>query len=344
MPSGFFSFGWVMPTLDVDFLRETSERAFVNSGVGEGVARQVVGLLIQANLAGHDSHGVVRIPSYVHAVQNGRVDPDAIVEVLDDGPTFARLKGNRAFGQVVLCRAVEIALEKSASAAISMVSVYEYSHCGQLGAYAGMIAEKDRVGMLFLGKQRGSVVPAGGKKGRLYQNTLAIALPSAGDFPVVLDMATSVAPFGKILVKRARNEPCPEGWLVDGEGKPTTDPFTDLSGGNGGLLPLGVPHAGHKGSGLTFVLGILASALSGAYETGEGTLVMAINPDMFGGRDAFLEQVSACVAYLQETEPVRGVDRVLVPGERSYEATEEKKREGVFIEDSTWDQIREFAL
>lgn len=332
-----------MPTLDQEHLREMSEKAFVKAGVGKSVASQVVHLLIQANLAGHDSHGVVRIPSYVQAVKNGRVDPEAVVEVIDDGPTFTRLKGNRAFGQVALSKAVEVALEKASQSAISMVSVYEYSHCGQLGAYAAQIAQQDCVGMLFLGKQRGSVVPTGGKKGRLYQNTLAIALPSEGAFPVVLDMATSVAPFGKILVKRARNEQCPEGWLVDEDGKPTTDPFTDLSGGKGGLLPLGVPNAGHKGSGLTFVMGILATALSGANESGEGTLVVAINPAIFGDKDTFLEQVLDGVNYLQETEPVEGVDRVIVPGQRSHEETEQKKRDGIFVEDSTWEQIREFA-
>ena len=332
-----------MPTLDADHLRDISKRAFVKAGVGQTVAEQVVQLLIQANLAGHDSHGVVRIPSYVNAVRNGRVDPNASIDVLDDGPTFTRLKGNRAFGQVALSKAVDVALEKSAQSAMSMVSVYEYSHCGQLGAYAARIAAEGCVGMLFLGKQRGSVVPTGGKKGRLYQNTLAIALPSDGDFPVVLDMATSVAPFGKILVKRARNEQCPEGWLVDEDGNPTTDPFTDLSGGKGGLLPLGVPNAGHKGSGLTFVMGILATALSGANESGEGTLVVAINPAIFGDKDSFMQQVSACVDYMQDTEPADGVDRVIVPGQRSYEETEQKKREGIFVEDSTWDQIRELA-
>jgi uncharacterized oxidoreductase len=224
-----------------------------------------------------------------------------------------------------------------------MVSVYEYSHCGQLGAYAAMLAEEDRIGLLFLGKQRGAVVPAGGKQGRLYQNTLAMALPSDGAFPVVLDMATSVAPFGKILVKRARNEACPEGWLVDAEGNPSTDPFLDLSGGEGGLLPLGVPYAGHKGSGLTFVLGILATALSGSLGNGEGTLIMAINPALFGGTDLFKQEVAACVSYLQETESVDGVDNVLAPGERSFYETERRKRDGIFVEDGTWDKIQELA-
>ena len=333
-----------MPTLNVDVLRDVSERAFVNSGVGDDVSLQVVRLLIQANLAGHDSHGVVRIPGYCQAVQSGRIDPNASIEVLDESPMSARLKGNGHFGQVVLSRGVEVALEKSAQAAIAMVSVYNYSHCGQLGAYAAMLAEEDRIGMLFLGKQRGAVVPTGGKKGRLYQNTLAIALPSDGPFPVVLDMATSVAPFGKILVKRARNEACPEGWLVDAEGNPSTDPFLDLSNGEGGLLPLGVPTAGHKGSGLTFVMGILATALSGSLDGGEGTLIMAINSELFGGgTDLLKQEVAACVSYLHETEVAEDIDQVLAPGERSFYETERRNRDGIFVESGTWEKIQELA-
>ncbi|MCZ6633044.1 MAG: Ldh family oxidoreductase [bacterium] len=332
-----------MPVLSVETLRTASEQTFVRAGVSKEVAQHVVGLLIRANLAGHDSHGVVRIPGYVDQLIAGRIVPDAEVEILDETPTSARLKGNHHFGQVVLARGAEVAISKSEQAPVSLVTAYQYSHCGQLGAYAAMLTEADRVGIVLLGKQRGAVVPAGGKSGRLYQNTLAIALPSTKPFPVVLDMATCVAPFGKVLVRRARNELCPEGWLVDADGNPSRDPFLDFSAGEGGLLPLGSPQVGHKGSGLTFVLGILATALSGAGGQGEGTLIMAVNPAFFGDPNGFREEVALCVDYLNETSPIEGVDRVLAPGERSYLESRRRQAEGIYVEDSTWDKIQELA-
>ena len=328
-----------MPTVAAAELVELTTRIFIAVGAPQDDARLVARLLVKANLAGHDSHGVVRIPSYVEGIVAGRICPGAAVEVQDENPSMARLRGRGNFGQVVLTKAVELALAKSAAQPLAMVAATQYSHCGQLGSYAGMMAREKRVGLVLLGKQRGAVVPWGGRTGRMYQNTLALAVPSRRPFPVVLDMATSVAPFGKILVKRARDEPCPEGWLVDREGKPATDPHLDFNKGEAGMLPLGGELAGHKGSGLTFVLGLLTTALAGAGASLEGTLVMAIDPTVYMTLDQFLDQVDGYIDYLHQSEPAAGVAAVLVPGQRSHEETQRRLREGIWVEEDTWDKI-----
>ena len=333
-----------MPTLPVDQLREVATTVFRRVHVPEEDARLIAGLLVKANLAGHDSHGVVRIPSYIEGVKQGQIRPGAELQVLDETPTSVRLKGGNNFGQVVLTRGIERALEKSAQAPISMVTVMQYSHCGQLGSYAQMLAAQNRIGMVLLGKQRGVVVPWGGRQGRLYQNTMSLAIPSRKPFPLVLDMATSVAPFGKILVQQARDEPCPEGWIVDAEGNPSTDPHLDFSRGEGGMLPLGGPLAGHKGSGLSFVLGLLVTALSGAGSELEGTLIIAINPATYTPMNHFMDEVDHYIDYLHATPPAAGFDQVLAPGERSYRESQRRRQEGIYVEPGTWEQIQALAV
>ena len=332
-----------MPVITADILTDTTATALRRAGVPCSEAALVTRLLVKANLAGHDSHGVVRVPGYIRAVRSGRIRANASIDVIHNTSTSARVLGNRSFGQIVVSRAVEVALAISRGSGLSLVSAQGYSHCGQLGSYAEMASAAGQIGLVILGKQRGALVPWGGRGGRLYQNTLAIAVPSHKPHPVVLDMAASVAPFGKILMKRMRNEQCPDGWLVDADGNPSNDPNLDLSGGGGGLLPLGSPVAGHKGSGLAFMLGILATVLSGQGAGGEGLLVMTIDPDPFTSIEALKSEVDAYVDYLNESPAAPGVDRVLVPGERSYLETQRRTREGVYVEQNTWDEIVDLA-
>ena len=332
-----------MPIVPADQLRQVSIAAFQKAGVSNDAASLITNLLIKANLAGHDSHGVIRIPDYIGGVRKDHIRPHAEIQILQETPTSAKIDGGAGFGQVVLTDGVEIALQKSNRAPISLVTVTNYSHCGQLGSYAQMISAKDRIGILLLGKQKGAVVPWGAITGRLYQNTLAVSVPSNKPFPVVLDMATSVAPFGKILMKRARNEPCPAGWLINAAGTPTNNPHLDLSAGEAGLLPLGGLAAGNKGSGLTFMLGILATMLPGAGAGGEGTLIIAINPEYFMSIDAFKIEVNQFIDYLHETPPATEFEGVLVPGERSHRETQRQLQEGLFVEEKTWKEIQALA-
>ena len=173
---------------------------------------------------------------------------------------------------------------------------------------------------------------------------MALAIPSRKPFPLVLDMATSIAPYGKILLQQTRNEPCPEGWIVDAEGNPSTDPHLDFSRGEGGILPLGGPLAGHKGSGLSFFLGLLVSALSGGKSELEGSLIIAINPTICTPLEHFLDEVDSYIDYLHSTPPAPGFDDVLAPGERSYQESQRRQLEGIYIEPETWGKIQALAV
>lgn len=332
-----------MPTLSAKDLKQVTYTAFYRAGVPEEEARLVAELLVEANLAGHDSHGVINAPYYINGIKQGRIKTGVIPRIAGETSTSAQINGGGGLGQVVLNYAAKMAIQKSEKNPIALVTATDYAHCGQLGCYARMLSDEDLIGLVLLGRSGGEgyIAPWGGREGRFYINTLAIALPSNQPFAVLLDMATSVVPYGKVELKHARKEPCPEGWIVDAEGNPSTDP-QDLFNG-GALLPLGGATAGHKGSGLAFMVGLLAATLSGAVLEGEGTLLIAINPQHFMPIAAFKEEVDRYVDSVHTIPPAEGFDKVLVPGERSYLETQKRLKKGLFVESGTWRKITALA-
>ena len=332
-----------MPIISVDHLTDISLETFDRAGVEPEQAQLVTRLLIKANLSGHDSHGVVRIPSYISGIRSKQIRPNAPLQIGNQTATSAQVDGHHCFGQVVLTRAAELARQKSLQAPLSLITATNYSHCGQLGAYAEQISSADQIGIVIIGRSAGAVVPYGGRTGRLYQSTLAISTPSNKAFPIVLDMATSVAPFGKILMKRTRNESCPDGWLIDPQGQPVTDPQVDLSNGEAGLLPLGGITSGQKGSGLTFMLNLLAITLANVEEQVEGALIIAINPAFFLPLSDLKSAADGLVDRLHQTPAIDGFNSVLVPGERSYQETKRRRQEGILVENDTWNKLQELA-
>ncbi len=332
-----------MPIVSVKDLTQTTFTAFQKAGVPKEEAHLVTDLLVKANLAGHDSHGVINASYYLKGIQKGYITTGVTPRIIKETPTSATINGNNGLGQVVLTHAAQVAVQKSEENPLVLVTANNYHHCGQLGSYARMISDQDRIGLVLLGRRGGEgyIVPWGGQKGRFYINTLTIALPSNQPFPVLLDMATSVVPYGKVELRYARQEACPEGWIVDAEGNPSTDP-RDLFNG-GALLPLGGTTAGHKGSGLAFMVGLLAATLSGAKLAAEGTLIIAINPKHFIPLATFKEEVDRYVDSVHTTLPAKGFDAVLVPGERSYLETKKRLKKGIFVEEETWEKIGSWA-
>jgi uncharacterized oxidoreductase len=332
-----------MPTVSVKELKHVAYTAFYNAGVPEDEAHLIADLLVKANLAGHDSHGVINAPYYIKAIKKGRIKPGINPQIIEETATSAQINGGRGLGQVVLSYAAKVAIQKSETSPIALVTATNYSHCGQLGSYARMLSNEDRIGLALLGRRGGEgyIAPWGGSKGRFYINTLAIALPSNQPFTVLLDMATSVVPYGKVELKHARQEACPEGWIIDAQGNPSTDP-RDLFNG-GALLPLGGATAGHKGSGLAFMVGLLAATIAGAELEAEGALLIAINPQYFMPPTTFKEEVDRYVEFVHATPPAEGFDTVLVPGERSYLETQKRLKKGVFVEKETWEKLVSLA-
>jgi uncharacterized oxidoreductase len=337
-----------VPTLAADRLESLATRIFAALGTPEPDARWVASLLIRANLRGHDSHGVIRIPQYVGSVRKGETNPRPAMQVLLDSPTTAVVDGDLGFGQVVARRATEVALEKAAHHGLAGVGVRRSNHIGRLADYAEMAAERGYVGMVWTNAATAvSVVPYGGMARRLSTNPLAVAVPGPnGGVALSVDMATSVVAEGKVRVKRNRKEALPEGWAIDGAGRSVTDSTAFYGPPRAGLLPMG----GHKGTALALVVEVMAGILSGSGAIGptpgpvlNGTFVLLVEVERFLPLSEFTKQVTDLVAFVKSSEPAPGVGGVMVPGEPEARMERERRARGIPVEDETWRQIEEIA-
>ncbi|MBI3454239.1 MAG: Ldh family oxidoreductase [Candidatus Rokubacteria bacterium] len=338
-----------MPVVMPDQLHRLAVALYERAGVAPEDARIVADHQVGANLAGHDSHGVVLLPTYLDRIRKGHIVPGAPIEILDETPTTARVNGNWGFGQVVSTRAMELAIAKARRQHVAIVSVFRQSHVGRLGDYPLMAARAGLVGLMMCdsGRAPKQVAPFGGREARLGTNPLSIAFPGDLEAPILIDMATSAAAGGKILVARARHEAIPLGWLVDKEGKPTTDPRALAAGG--AMLPLGGPQ-GYKGSALSFAVETLAAILPGLGfgvdpegRHNDGAFLLAFDPGAFRPLAGFKAEVSAFARYLKATPPAEGFTEVLYPGEIEYRTEQRRRREGIPIEDETWEKLAALA-
>ena len=338
-----------MPKFTAEQLRKITEDIFEAAGVPKTESEIVSQHLVEANLAGVDSHGVIRIPQYVKAIQTGKITPGAPLKVIQETPSSTLINGNRGFGQVIAQQAMSVAIKKARRNVISAVSVYNCNHVGRLASYTMMAADEEMIGMMMVNAGGGgqTVAPFGGIARRLATNPISIAVPTGKTNPIVLDIATSVAPEGKIRAMRNRGEQVKEGWIIDHNGRPTTNPNDFYRPPKGALLPLGGA-AGHKGFGLGFIIDILAGGLSGAgcskknaEPPGDGILIIVIDIQRFTPLDAFLDSVVELVEYVKSSPTAPGFDEILVPGEPEFRERKKRLKSGIFIDETTWRQIKE---
>jgi len=230
-----------VPTIAAARLETLATRIFAALGVPEGDARWVATLLVRANLRGHDSHGVIRIPQYVGSIRKGETNPRPAMKLLRDTTTTAVVDGDLGLGQVAARRATEVALEKASRQGLAGVGVHRSNHIGRLADYAEMAAERGFVGLVWTNAPTAvSVVPYGGIGRRLSTNPLAMAVPGpSGGVAISVDMATSIVAEGKVRVRRNRKEALPEGWAIDAAGRPVTDSGGFYGPPRAGLLPMG---------------------------------------------------------------------------------------------------------
>ncbi len=337
-----------MPTLPAPQLQDLATRIFAALGAPEADARWIATLLVRANLRGHDSHGVIRIPQYAGAVRKGGVNPRPAMTVLQETPTTAIVDGDVGFGQVVARHATEVALDKAARHGLAAVGVRRAYHVGRLADYVELAAERGFVGLMWTNAASAvSVVPHGGIDRRLSTNPLAVAVPGPdGGIALSVDMATSIVAEGKVRVKRNRKEPLPVGWAIDPEGRPMTDSAAFYGPQRAGLLPM----AGHKGTALGLVVEVMGGILSGAGAIGappgpgvNGCLILLVEIERFLPLADFTRQVRDLAAFVKSSQPAPGVSEVLVPGEPEARAERERGAGGIPVEDETWRQIEEIA-
>jgi LDH2 family malate/lactate/ureidoglycolate dehydrogenase len=298
--------------------------------------------MAEADLQGSDGHGVSRLPQYARRIKAGGFNVRPNIHVVREQAGMALLNGDNGMGHLVMKRAAEIAIEKARSTGIAWVSSQFSNHAGPASLYATMPLAHDMIGLYFAVGNANHLPPWGGLDMLLSTNPIAAAIPAGSEKPIVLDMATTVAAYGKIKTKALRSETMPEGWMIDRQGKPLTDP---KRADEGMLLPLGGMEAGYKGYGLAMIIGLLAGTLGGAAMgrdvidfnhdddsvTNTGQAIAAINVAAFGDVAVFKASVDALVRDFRNSQRIPGVDRIFVPGERSHETRATRARVGIPI-------------
>ena len=341
-----------MPTLAVERLRQLGTAILDALGSPHERSAWVVETLVRSNLAGHDSHGFMRVLQYAAHVREGHIDPSADVVSLRETAATALLDAQRTWGQVAAKEAMERAIEMAAVQGIAMVALQNCPHIGRLGEYVLMAAERDMIGTAFVNSQTngsGNVVPWGGIDGRFTPTPLAFAAPSGLDWHVLVDITASVMPEGKLRDYHYRDVLLPPDVIIDAEGKPTRDAKDFYGPPMGGILPLGGP-VGHKGYALGVMIEMLAGGLSGAgYVSeaaeahGNGVLFQVMNVTAFEDIKSFKRRTRELITHVKSSQPRDGVDEVLFPGEPEHRTALRRQRDGIELPESLWEAISELA-
>ena len=331
-----------------DRLRDYVIGVCTSLGSDPAEAGLVADQLVDANLAGHDSHGVGMVPFYVDAVKAGRLFCNRHATVASDRGAVMVIDGNRAFGQVAGFEATTMAIERAASTGVALVGLRDSFHIGRIGHWGEQCARAGMVSIHFVNVagHAPSVAPHGGADGRFVTNPVCIAIPSRGDTPAaLLDMATSVVAMGKVRVSRNKGEQVRQGALLDQDGKATTDPEVMFDDTTGALVAFGE----HKGSGLAMMCEILGAALLGGqtiapHHERDGAalnsmLSFVIDPDALGGRDTLINEAEAFLQYVQASRPRDGFDEVLLPGEPE-QRSRAARAAGVPVDGATLAELR----
>jgi len=311
-------------------------RAFEAVGVSTAEAKVIAELMTRADVNGADGHGVFRLPQYIRRIKGGAVNIKPTIRVEREAAGMALVDGDNGMGHLVMRFATEKAIEKAKTAGTAWVGVKASNHAGPASLYASMPIEHDMIGLYLAVGNANHLAAWGGLDMLLSTNPIAVGVPAGTEPPIVLDMATTVAAYGKVKTSAQRGETMPEGWMIDRQGKPLTDP---KRAGEGLLLPIG----GYKGYGLALVFGLLAGTLNGAAmgrdvvdfnnddstATNTGHVIVAINVTMFRDIAKFKTSVDQLVRDIRSSKRLPGVDAIRLPGEQSHAKRLERTRLGI---------------
>ena len=343
-----------MPTVTAQEIERIVHHILHAAGAPDEHARTVAQHLADNNLAGHDSHGLIRVIQYVKQIKEGAIVPDATPVIATETPTTAQVDGHRTFGQVGAKFAAQVAIDKAKQSGVSCVTIRNLGHLGRLGAYAEMAAAAGFAAIIYCcgGGHGLCQVPFGGRERRLSTNPIAMSFPSDLKGPISTDIATAVVAEGKLRIYKASGHRIPNGWVLDSEGRSSNDPNDFYKGG--ALLPLGGSE-GHKGYTLAFMADVFGGILSrGGFPGSPGecfsnnSLIVAIDVERFAPLETVKAEVSRMAKHMKETPLAEGSQGILYPGEKEIRTRLERRAKGADIEKATWDQvmtlIREYAL
>jgi L-2-hydroxycarboxylate dehydrogenase (NAD+) len=328
--------GTTQPRVGITELTGFIARALASAGVPPDDATKVAALMAEADARGGDAHGIFRLPQYVKQLQSGGINARPNIRIVSDRGGSALIDGDNGLGHLVMKRAAELAIEKARQCGIGWVGTRHSNHSGSAQLYARMPAEKDMIGLYFCVGNANLLPPWGGTEVLLSTNPISIAVPAWKHPPIVLDMATTNTAFGKIRLKAQRNEPMPEGWMIDRQGQPLTDA---KRASEGFLVPVG----GAKGYGLALMFGLLAGTLNGAAfgrdvvnytvdsktPSNTGQAMIALDIATFADVETFKQNVDELWDVMKSSPTLPGVDEVRLPGEHSAKLYDQRMADGV---------------
>jgi uncharacterized oxidoreductase len=317
---------------------------FAAAGCGPAEHARIAHYLVEANLVGHDSHGVIRVPIYVNWLRAGKVLANQALKVVFENDALAVVDGQFGFGQTMGEESTKLGIEKAGRQGVAVVALRNSGHLGRIGDWAEMAAAAGKVSLHFVNTSGGGILvaPFGGTERRISANPIAAGVPTSGGPPIILDVSTCMIAEGKIKVAYNKGTSVPDGCLLDGEGRPTNDPKAFYATPPGAILPLG----GHKGYGLSVLAEVLAGALTGGScshfgidRVANNMLSIFFDPAFFELAGGFSEELESFVNHVKSSRTVTPDGEILMPGEPEARSRARKLRDGIEIDDTTWGQI-----
>ena len=343
-----------MVYLKVKDLEEVGYQAFLGANAPDGYARTVAKHLVENNILGHHSHGIIRVIGYNTRIKDGGLVPDAEPELVKESETTAVVDGHWTFGQVPAEFATDILIKKAKKYGMGSVSLRNLSHLGRVGHYAERLADEGLASILFVacGGWGGAQAPFGGKEARLCTNPMAMGFPYHPGSPFLTDIATSATAEGKLRVYRARGEKVRDGWILDSDGNPSNDPNDFYNGGT--ILPTGGISSGHKGYALAFMVDLFGSVISQGGSPGQKSeyfsntsFFMAVDVERFVPLEKLREDADTMVRHVKDTPLIDESKPILYPGEMEANARKGAESKRIGLEEATWngfvDVLREYS-
>jgi uncharacterized oxidoreductase len=333
-------------TIQRDQLAALTAAIFENAGSGEAEAATIASHLVEANLVGHDSHGVIRVPAYVQWVEDGKLVPNQSISVVFENDSVAVVDGNFGFGQVLGEQAVALGIEKCRKSSLAMVGLRNSGHVGRVGDWALQAAEAGLLSIHFVNTSGGGILvaPFGGIDRRLSANPIAAAVPVPGGKPILVDLSTCVIAEGKIRVARNKGVQVPENAIVNSDGDPTTSPADFYADPPGAIKTI----AGHKGYALSVLCEVMAGAISGsgcsnpenptAKRVVNGMTSIYIDPQTVAG-DAFGGEITGLIDWVKGSPKADPDTDILMPGEPEERTKAERLAGGIPLDDMTAEQL-----
>ncbi|MBT3263758.1 MAG: malate/lactate/ureidoglycolate dehydrogenase [Acidiferrobacteraceae bacterium] len=325
-------------------LEGVSKEIFSAIGCDDTEAENISRLLVRANLTGHDSHGVIRIPQYIDSWRQGDVVPNQTATVVFENDTISLYEGNKGFGQTIGNQVIGEGIQKAATSGLAMVGVGNVGHLGRIGDWAEKAAMAGQVSLHFVNTSGAGmmVAPFGGINARYSTNPISIGMPVNSGSPIIFDAATSALAEGKVRVARNKGVKLPADSLLDATGKPTCNPADLYAEPPGTLMPMG----GHKGSGLAIMADLLAGAIAGGgcarpgvTALTNGMLSILMDPGVFADQERVDSEISRFADWVSQSAPADPNHPVQLPGDPEQATENDRRKNGIPLDDVTWQQI-----